>query len=95
MKKFGRTIWVGILAVLAFIVGCVSHKEVAKNDNGAEQERAKLIKERDSIQKIITLREHSCVYGSPEVIREYGAETRRLREKVEDINKRLNENEPK
>jgi len=83
MKKFGRTIWVGILSALAFLGACNSHKGMTK------AERAQLIKERDSIQEIIKSRENSCVYGSPEIIQEYGAETRRLREQLNDINTRL------
>ena len=89
MKKFGRTIWVAILSMLAFLGACHSNKSLTK------AERSELIKERDSIQKIINVRESSCVYGSPEVMREYGAETRRLRDRVNEINTRLGENEPK
>lgn len=88
MKRI-RTIWIAILGALAFLVACVSHKGMSKN------ERAELIKERDSIQNIIKMREHSCVYGSPEVLREYSLETNRLRQKLDSINQRLGENEPK
>lgn len=83
MKKFTRSIWVGILSVLAFLGACNSHKGLTK------AERTQLIKERDSIQEIITRRENSCVYGSPEIIQEYGQETRRLRAQLEEINARL------
>lgn len=85
MKKFGRTIWVGILAGLAFLGACGSNKGLTK------AERAQLVKERDSIQEILKRREGACVYGSPEIIREYGAETNRLRSQLNEINARLGE----
>ena len=89
MKKFTRTIWIGILAGLAFLFACASNKGMTK------AERASLEKERDSIQRIIKMRESSCVYGSPEVIREYGIETGRLRDQLNDINARLKEDDAK
>lgn len=89
MKKFGRTIWVGILAGLAFLGACASHKGLTKS------ERAQLVKERDSIQEILTKREGACVYGSPEIIKEFGEETQRLRNQLNEINARLGKNENK
>lgn len=89
MKKLGRTIWVGILAGLAFLGACGTHKGMTKD------ERAQLIKERDSIQQILKGREGACVYGSPEIIQAFGDETNRLRHQLDSINKRLDEDEPK
>jgi len=89
MKKVTRTLWVGLLSALALMTACFSSKGLSK------RERAQLVKERDSIQQIITQREGACVYGSPEIIAAYGAETRRLRNQLDSINKRLGENEPK
>ena len=89
MKKFGRTIWVGILAGLAFLGACGSHKGLSK------AERAQLVKERDSIQQILTNREGACVYGSPEIIQAYGAETQRLRNQLNELNARLGEDDSK
>ena len=89
MKKFGRSIWVGILAALAFLGACASHKSLTKS------ERAQLIKERDSIQEIIVRRESSCIYGSPEVMQEFSAETGRLRQQLNEINSRLEADESK
>ena len=83
MKKFGRTIWVGILTGLAVLFGCSSHKGLSK------AERADLEHQRDSIQQVIQGRESACVYGSPEIIQEYGAETQRLRNQLNEINARL------
>lgn len=89
MKKLGRTIWVGILAGLAFLGACGTHKGMTKD------ERAQLIKERDSIQQILKGREGACVYGSPEIIQAFGDETNRLRHQLDSINKRLGDDEPK
>ena len=89
MKKTVRRIWVAVLSAVAFLVACVSSKGLSST------ERANLIKERDSIQRIIKERESSCVYGSPEVLREYGNETRRLRVRLDSINEVLENNGPK
>ena len=89
MKKFGRTIWIAVLSAIAFLVACVSSKGLTKT------ERAKLVKERDSIQEILSRREGACVYGSPEVIQAFGAENQRLRNQLDSINKRLAQDEPK
>ena len=89
MKKFGRTIWVGILAGLAFLGACSSHKGLSKS------ERASLEHQRDSIQEVLTRREGACVYGSPEIIQAYGEETQRLRNQLNEINARLGEDDSK
>ena len=89
MKKFGRTIWVGILAGLAFLASCGSNKGLTK------AERADLEHQRDSIQEILTQREGACVYGSPEIIQAYGDETQRLRNQLNDIKARLSEDDSK
>lgn len=89
MKKFTRTIWIAILSGLAFLGACSSHKGLTK------AERAQLVKERDSIQEIIASREGACVYGSPEIIHQFGAETQRLRDQLNEINTRLEEDDAK
>lgn len=89
MKKSVRTIWIALLAGMAFLTACFSSKGLTK------AERAQLIQERDSIQQILTRREGASVYGSPEVIKAYGEETQRLREQLKDINARLGEDENK
>jgi len=78
MKKFGRTIWIGVLAGLAFLGACATHKGLTKS------ERAQLVK-----------REGASVYGSPEIIQAFGAETQRVRHQLDSINNILGENEPK
>ncbi|MBR6437752.1 MAG: hypothetical protein IKS65_01030 [Bacteroidales bacterium] len=89
MKKSVRTIWIAMLSVVAFLVACVSSKGLTKT------EKAKLVRERDSIQEILNRREGACVYGPPEVIQAFGAETQRLRHQLDSINQRLGEDEPK
>ncbi len=58
----------------------------------SRKERKQLIKERDAIQDILTRREGAAVYGSPEIIARYGAETYRLRSQLDSINAKLGEN---
>ena len=85
MKKVVRTVWIGTLSGLAFLAACCSAKGLSK------AERKQLVKERDSIQEILTRREGAAVYGSPEIIARYGAETYRLRNQLDSINAKLGE----
>ena len=85
MKKVVRTVWIGTLSGLAFLAACCSTKGLSK------AERKQLIKERDSIQEILTRREGAAVYGSPEIIARYGAEAYRLRNQLDSINAKLGE----
>lgn len=43
------------------------------------------------LQKALQRREGACVYGSPEVIQQYGEETRRMRSDLEDLRNQLEE----
>ena len=85
MKKVVRTVWISALSGLAFLAACCSTKGLSK------AERKQLIKERDSIQEILTRREGAAVYGSPEIIARYGAETYRLQNQLDSINAKLGE----
>ena len=85
MKKVVRTVWIGALSGLAFLAACCSTKGLSK------AERKQLIKERDSIQDILTRREGAAVYGSPEIIARYGVETYRLQNQLDSINAKLGE----
>lgn len=86
MKKIVRTVWISALSGLAFVAACCS------NTKGlSRHERKQLIKERDSIQDILTRREGAAVYGSPEVMANYGLETYRLRSQLDSINAKLGE----
>lgn len=86
MKKVVRTVWIGALTGIAFLGACCSSSGLTR------KERKQLVKERDSIQEILKMREMAAVYGSPEIIANYGAETARLRCQLDSINARLGEN---
>ena len=83
MKKVVRTVWIGALSGLAFLAACCSQNGLTR------KERKQLVKQRDSIQEILTRREGAAVYGSPEIIARYGAETYRLRSQLDSINYKL------
>ena len=85
MKKVVRTVWISTLSGLAFLAACCSAKGLSK------AERKQLLRERDSIQEILTRREGAAVYGSPEIIARYGAETYRLQNQLDSINAKLGE----
>ncbi len=68
---------------LAFLAACCSSKGLTR------AERKQLKHERDSIQEILKMREMAAVYGSPEIIADYGVETARLRYELDSINSRL------
>ena len=85
MKKVVRTVWIGALSGLAFLTACCSTKGLSR------AERKQLMKERDSIQEILTRREGAAVYDSPEIIARYGAETYRLKSQLDSINYKLGE----
>lgn len=86
MKKVVRTIWISALSGLAFLGACCTTK-----GGLSKAERKQLVKERDSIQEILKMREMAAVYGSPTIIQNYGLETLRLRNQLDSINYRLGE----
>lgn len=83
MKKVMRTVWIGVLSGLAFLVACSSSNGLTR------KERKQLKHERDSIQEILNMREMAAVYGSPDIIASYGAENARLQYELDSINHRL------
>lgn len=83
MKKIVRTVWIGALSGLAFLAACCSTNGLTR------AERRQLIRERDSIQEMLSYREGACVYGTPEVMQRYSLETLRLRNQLDSINYRL------
>ena len=96
MKKIVRNIWIGLLSGLAFIVGCATqnktdNKEIAKEKEEKKQRIEQLSHQLDSINDIIQRREGACVYGSPEIIEQYGQETRRLRQEAEQLQQQIKE----
>ena len=85
MKKIIRIVWISALSGLAFLAACCSAKGLSK------AERKQLVRERDSIQEILTRREGAAVYGTPEIMARYAAETYRLRSQLDSINYKLGE----
>ena len=85
MKKVVRTVWIGSLSCLSFLAACCSQNGLTR------KERKQLVKERDSIQEILTRREGAAVYGSPEIIANYKLETLRMQSRLDTINAQLGE----
>lgn len=56
-----------------------------------DKERIELNKQLQQLTEAIRRREGACVYGSPEVIQRYGAETRRMKQEAEQIREKLRE----
>lgn len=86
MKKVVRTVWIATLSGLAFLAACCTTK-----GGLTRSEKRQLMKERDSIQQMLSSREGSCVYGTPEIMQQYSLETLRLRSQLDSINYRLGE----
>ncbi len=85
MKKVVRTVWIGALSGLAFLAACCTQNGLTR------KERKQLVKERDSIQEILTRREGAAVYGSPEIIANYKLENLRMQSRLDTINAKLGE----
>lgn len=86
MKKVVRTVWIATLSGLAFLAACCTTK-----GGLTRSEKRQLMKERDSIQQMLSSREGACVYGTPEIMQQYSLETLRLRSQLDSINYRLGE----
>lgn len=86
MKKTFKKAWIGVLTVATLIVGaCCAHK-----DSGEQKISKRELKNRIAeLKAIVEDREMSCVYGSPEIIAEYGNETRRLRQELDSLQREL------
>lgn len=87
MKKVVRTVWIGALSGLAFLAACCTTK-----GGLSKAERKQLINERDSIQRILKGREASAIYGTPDIMARFKAETYRLQYELDSINNRLDGN---
>ena len=61
-----------------------SDDNTVKGDTLAES-RADVQRKLDKLREVIRDREMSCVYGSPEIIQEYGQETMRLRQEADSL----------
>ena len=85
MKIVVRTVWIGALSGLAFLAACCSQNGLTR------KERKQLIRERDSIQEILTAREGAVIYGTPEIMARRAADTYRLQSQLDSINAKLGE----
>ena len=85
MKKVVRIVWIGALSGVAFLAACCSQNGLTR------KERKQLVRERDSIQEILTSREGSVVYGTPEIMARRAADTYRLMSQLDSINAKLGE----
>lgn len=94
MKKFINKTWIAIVAALAIVAGaCCTHKNSPKDENDPSNQESpehkmtkKELKERIAeIRAAIKDREMSCVYGSPEIIQQYGQVTQRLRHEADSL----------
>lgn len=61
-----------------------SDDNTVKGDTLAET-RAEVQRKLDKLREVIRDREMSCVYGSPEIIHEYGQETMRMRQEADSL----------
>lgn len=59
--------------------------------NEKEQTRKELMDRLETLRNTIRRREGAVVYGSPEIIKKYGEETRRLKQEAQEIEKQLEE----
>ncbi len=88
MKKVFRKTWIGVLALATLVVGaCCSSKTV--EINGQKMTKKELKAKVEKLKAIVEEREMSCVYGSPEIIAEYGRETGRLRQELNTLQQEL------
>ena len=86
MKNVFKKTWIGILAIATVIVGACCSGKQSSDDKPSKRE----LKERIAqLKAIVKDREMSCVYGSPEIIQEYGRETRRLRAELDSLQNEL------
>lgn len=86
MKKVVRTVWIGALSGLAFLAACCSSTKGL-----TRAERKQLVRERDSIQQILSSREGAAIYGTPEIMAQAKLETYRLQCQLDTINAKLGE----
>ena len=60
-------------------------------DLDTSRRRYELKRQIADLKAALQRREGACVYGSPEVIEEYGRETNRMRQEIETLEKELKE----
>lgn len=88
MKRAFKKVWIGVLALTALVVGACSSNQTVEID-GQKMTKKELKARVNELKAIIEEREMSCVYGSPEIIAQYGQETGRLRSELNELQKEL------
>lgn len=88
MKRAFKKVWIGVLALTALIVGACSSNQTVEI-NGQKMTKKELKARVNELRAVIEEREMSCVYGSPEIIAQYGQETGRLREELNKLENEL------
>ena len=87
MKRVFNKVWIGMLALFALIIGACCSNQSTDNPNKMTK---KQLKERIAkLKAAVEDREMSCVYGSPEIIAEYGRETARMRWELDSLQNEL------
>lgn len=85
MKSVFKKIWVGVLAVATMVTGACCSSKGTDSKPSKREIKARIAQLKTTIEK----REMSCVYGSPEIIAEYGQETARLRRELDSLQNEL------
>ena len=86
MKNIFKKAWIGGLALAIVIVAACCSSKNTSNDRPTKRELKHRIAE---LRSIVEEREMSCVYGSPEIIQEYGRETNRIRHELDSLQNEL------
>ncbi len=82
MKRIIRKTWIALIAALVVVASaCCSIRN--RSD-------IKVVKERISdLKEELSRRETACIYGPPEMLEDYGRQTREMRAELESLEKEL------
>lgn len=102
MGKLLRKVWIGLLSGTAALAACnfsseqpcyYGPPEVPNGDtieNTNPKERREMLRQRiESIRSIVEERQHSEIYGPPEMIEKYERETQRLQAEADSLEREL------
>ena len=82
MKRVFKKAWIGLLGTAIIVIGaCCSHR----NSPEVKDIKARIAE----LQENLKVREMSCVYGPPEMIREYGRKTEEMRHELDSLQAEL------
>ena len=101
MAKWFRKLWIGLLSGTAALVSCnfisPSPKlygpppvDPTEDTLQVKADRREVLRQRiESIHAIVEERQNSEIYGSPEMMKEYARETRRLQAEADSLEQEL------